>query len=95
MENYLAIVTRNLFTAAGQGDLIVRHLLLPGHFDCCFRPIVAWMKTHMPNAKFSVRDGYLPSWQADRHAELSRPLAPGEGTRARDLAGSAGLRVVE
>ena len=38
-ESYLKIVTRNLVTAAGQGDLIVQHLLLPGHFDCCFRPI--------------------------------------------------------
>ena len=78
MENYLAIVTRNLSTAAAQGDLIVRHLLLPGHFDCCFRPIVAWLKANMPDAKFSVRDGYLPSWQADRHAELA-PAAWHEG----------------
>jgi putative pyruvate formate lyase activating enzyme len=95
VENYLAIVTRNLFTAAAQGDLIVRHLLLPGHLDCCFRPIVAWLRANMPDAKFSVRDGYLPSWQADRHAELARPLARGEGERARDLAIHAGLRVVE
>ena len=54
-------VTRNLLTAAGQGDLIVRHLLLPGHSDCCFRPIVAWVKANLPVAKFSVRDGYLGS----------------------------------
>jgi putative pyruvate formate lyase activating enzyme len=95
VDNYVAVVTRNLGTAAGQGDLIVRHLLLPGHFDCCFRPIVAWMRANLPEAKFSIRDGYLPSWRADRHAELARPLAPGDALRARDLAAGAGLRTIE
>jgi putative pyruvate formate lyase activating enzyme len=95
VENYLAVVTGNLRAATLQGDLIVRHLLLPGHFDCCYRPIVAWMRAHLPAVKFSIRDGYLPSWQAGRFAELAGALAPGEGDRARELAASAGLRVVE
>ena len=43
VANYLAVITRNLQAAARQGDLIVRHLLLPGHFDCCYRPIVGWL----------------------------------------------------
>jgi putative pyruvate formate lyase activating enzyme len=95
VENYLAILTRNLVTAAGQGDLIVRHLLLPGHFDCCFRPIIAWLRANLPDVKFSIRDSYLPRWQAFRHAELVRPLEPGAGDRARDLASCAGMRIIE
>ena len=95
IENYRAILTRNLVRASRQGDLIVRHLLLPGHFDCCYRPIVAWLRTNMPDVKFSIRDSYLPSWQAFRHAELARPLEPGAGDRARDLAARAGMRVIE
>ena len=74
VERYVAMVTRNLKIAAAQGDLIVRHLLLPGHFDCCYRPIVAWMQRELPEAKFSVRDGYLPKWQAHRSAELATTL---------------------
>jgi putative pyruvate formate lyase activating enzyme len=95
VENYQKIVTRNLVTAAGRGDLIVRHLLLPGHFDCCFRPIVSWMKRNLADAKFSIRDGYLPSWQSDRHTELTRPLDSGASDRARAHASGAGLRVIE
>ncbi|QEH38706.1 Radical SAM superfamily protein [Aquisphaera giovannonii] len=95
IDDYLRIVTRNLKIAAGQGRLIVRHLLLPGHFACCFRPIVGWMKANLPDAGFSVRDGYLPSWKAASHPELARPLGPGEGDRARELAQAAGLRVIE
>jgi putative pyruvate formate lyase activating enzyme len=95
VTGYLAVVTRNLTIAAIQGDLIVRHLLLPGHFDCCYQPIIAWLRTHLPGAKVSIRDSYLPSWNADRFAELARPLEPGEGDRARDLAWSTGLGVIE
>lgn len=94
-ERYIAITTRNLLIAARQGDLIVRHLLLPGHLDCCFQPITRWLRANLPDAKLSIRDGYLPSWQSHRHHDLARPLAPGHGARARALAESAGLRVVE
>ena len=95
VSNYVRVVARNLLTAAGQGDLIVRHLLLPGHYDCCFLPVAAWLRANLPGVKFSVRDGYLPSWRADRHPELAAPLGPGQGDRAREAAGRAGLRVIE
>jgi putative pyruvate formate lyase activating enzyme len=95
VDDYLRIVTRNLHTAARQGTLIVRHLLLPGHFDCCYRPIVAWLKANLPAVAFSIRDGYLPSWQAARHTELARPLDRNLGERARALAARAGLRIIE
>jgi putative pyruvate formate lyase activating enzyme len=59
VDNYVAIVGRNMLLATSQADLIVRHLLLPGHFECCFRPVVRWMKENLPNTKLSIRDGYL------------------------------------
>ena len=77
-----------------QGRLIVRHLLLPGHLDCCYRPIVRWMKAHLPGVKFSVRDGYLPSWQARHYPELARPLDRRDGRAALSLATRVGLNVI-
>jgi putative pyruvate formate lyase activating enzyme len=94
VERYVDIVTRNLCLAARQGDLIVRHLLLPGHLDCCFRPIVEWMTKHLPDAKFSLREGYLPAWLARHHEDLARPVSGEEAERGRDLIRDAGLRVV-
>lgn len=76
VECYLEIVTRNLLLAANQADLIIRHLLLPGHFDCCFRPIANWVAKFLPGTKFSIRDGYLPRWLAKHDPQLSRPLEP-------------------
>lgn len=94
VPNYVATVTRNLQIAAAQADLIVRHLLLPGHFECCYLPLVEWMKTHLPRAKFSLRDGYLPRWQAARLEELAAPLPRGAGGRARQHALDRGLNVI-
>ncbi len=94
VDGYVEIVTRNLVLASRQGDLIIRHLLLPGHFDCCYRAIVGWMQRYLPDAKFSLRDGYLPYWQARRHSELARPLDRDHGERARELAAQAGLRLI-
>jgi putative pyruvate formate lyase activating enzyme len=94
VDNYLSIIGRNLCLAAGRADLIVRHLLLPGHLECCFRPIIAWMKEHLPNAKFSVRDGYLPKWQASQHEDLRRSLPAGVGDAARRLATASGLNLI-
>jgi putative pyruvate formate lyase activating enzyme len=95
VERYHEVLTRNLRQVARQGELIVRHLLLPGHLDCCFRPLVAWLRDHLPDVQFSVRDGYLPHWHAERHLELARPLEPWHADQARELASTAGLRLVD
>jgi putative pyruvate formate lyase activating enzyme len=94
VDNYWSVVTRNLRIAAGQGRLIVRHLLLPGHFDCCFVPVVRWLQSELPGAAFSLRDGYLPRWRARSFAELGRCIDKPEATAARRLAAQAGLEVI-
>jgi putative pyruvate formate lyase activating enzyme len=95
IDNYVQIVTRNLQIAAGQTRLIVRHLLLPGHAECCYRPIVDWMLANLPDVPFSLREGYLPSWRSAHFAELAEPLAPRFAREARELAHQVGLRVIQ
>jgi putative pyruvate formate lyase activating enzyme len=95
VENYVGTVTRNLKFVAAQGNLIVRHLLLPGHHECCYRPIVRWLAKHLPKVKFSIRDGYLPRWQAHQYHEISRPMDVAEIDRARQLASEKKLNVIQ
>ena len=94
VDRYVGTVTRNLSIAAGQGDLIIRHLLLPGHFDCCYRPIVDYLVRELPEAKFSIRDGYLPRWQARHYGSLAHPLDAEVAAGAVELAASRGLNIV-
>jgi putative pyruvate formate lyase activating enzyme len=91
VDNYVGIVTRNLQRVRRSGDLIVRHLLLPGHLDCCFRPVVEYLNRELPGVKFSLRQGYLPHWQAGQYQELGRPLSKREIDAARTIADAAGL----
>ncbi len=93
VERYGEMVRRNLRRVAASQRLVVRHLLLPGHFDCCFRPIVDWLRRFLPEVPFSLLGGYLPCWRAHRHPELSQPLARGVYERAVELAVGAGLPV--
>ena len=95
VPNYVGIVTRNLKLASERANLIVRHLLMPGHFECCFRPVVDWMQRHLPQTKFSLRDGYLPKWQAAQHAELASYLTVDEATWARAAVRAAGLNLIQ
>ena len=95
ITNYLAIVTRNLAIAERQGRLIVRHLLLPGHFECCYRPVVQWMRVNLPNVPFSLREGYLPSWRSAHFTELAGPLEPHVAREARELAHHVGLKLIQ
>lgn len=94
VNHYTHVVTRNLQLAAVQGDLIVRHLLLPGHFECCFIPVVEWLRNELPSVKFSLRDGYQPHWQAAKHPELTSPISRFDAVRARRYACERGLNVI-
>ena len=95
IENYMEVITRNLRQGAKQGNLIVRHLLLPDHFECCFRPIVRWMTEFLPDTKFSIRGGYLPKWRAAHFGDLGKRLPSQTLCQAEELALEFSLNVIE
>jgi putative pyruvate formate lyase activating enzyme len=95
VDNYLAIITRNLKLATKQSKLIIRHLLLPGHAKCCYEPVAQWLRREMPDVPFSLRDSYLPSWRALKDPLLGKPLTPDAGRAARDMASRIGLKVIQ
>lgn len=92
MPDYWAIVTGCIDRLYGAGQrLIVRHLLMPGHFDCCTQPILHWLATY-PAIEVSLLTQYL----APAHAkgELAASLRPQEIAQATELAHSLGLVLV-
>ena len=68
-DNYFEIVTDNISAAARQTDIIVRHLILPGHFDCCTKPVLDWLKKNNPEIKLSLRRDYVPPPKPDAAPE--------------------------
>jgi putative pyruvate formate lyase activating enzyme len=95
VSNYLEIITRNLREAHQRARLIVRHLLLPGHHECCWKPIAAWLNEHLPEVEVSVRGGYLPRWRSAHFSELATPLSREALPGALAVARSLELRVIQ
>ena len=91
--DYIEVVRANILEARKVGDVIVRHLILPGHLDCCLRPTLEWIAKQAPDVKVSLRGDYVPPAEGDA-APLSY-LGPGERDRALRMAGDLGLHVIE
>jgi putative pyruvate formate lyase activating enzyme len=93
--NYSRVARENLAWASARGRLIVRHLLMPGHIECCWRPIAAWLAENLPSAEVSLRSGFWPGWRSSRHPELHRSTTDPESHLARLIAEEFELRLIE
>lgn len=40
--------------------VLVRHLLMPGHLECCTKPVLRWLCTHARGTPVNLMTGYLP-----------------------------------
>jgi len=98
VAGYTGVVQENLLWARHQSaaplELIVRHLLMPGHLDCCWRPVAEWLASNLPGVKINLRSGFWPAWQAARHSELRDAVPAVERDAAFALAAELGLNLV-
>ncbi len=92
--DYVRIVQENLLWANDHSELIVRHLLMPGHVECCWRPVAEWLAENFPGVKVSLRDGFWPAWRARRHRELSGTISVSQSEPAFELARRLGLNLI-
>jgi putative pyruvate formate lyase activating enzyme len=95
VSDYTAIVRKNLLWASERSGLIVRHLLMPGHVDCCWRPVAGWLAENLPGVKVNLRSGFWPAWKSARHPELRGTVADDEARRAWQIADEHNLNLVK
>lgn len=89
MPDYWRVVTGSILRLHGEGRrLLVRHLLMPGHFACCTQPVLQWL-AGLPGVEVSLLTQYV----APQHVrgELANELDTEEVARARTLAATLGL----
>ncbi|HEX8163579.1 MAG TPA: hypothetical protein VF538_17040 [Pyrinomonadaceae bacterium] len=77
--------------------VIVRVLVLPGHFECCHGPALDFLATLGGGSLLvSVRGQYSPDWKiSERDGALSRRVTPDESAAVRERASSLGLTLVD
>ncbi len=87
LSHYLEVVERNFARAQASGArTIVRHLVMPGHIDCCTEPVLARLRERLPGVPLSLLDPYVPLFRAHRVPGMDRQSRPEEAERARALA---------
>ena len=92
MTDSWRVVTGCIARLHGEGRrLLVRHLLMPGHFDCCTRPALEWLAT-LPGIEVSLLTQYVAPPQA--RGELAGELGEAEVAQAQALARMLGLKTV-
>jgi putative pyruvate formate lyase activating enzyme len=88
VDNYWDIITRNHKLANEQSEMIIRHLVLPNHIECCTEPILTWIASELDTSRVrvNVMDQYHPEWHAFDHEDIDRRLKLTEYTKAVGLA---------
>lgn len=92
VEDYWDVITRNHLLAFRQAEIIIRHLVLPNHVDCCTRPILEWIAENLGNdVRVNIMGQYHPDFRAMDYEDITRPPSQGEMERAREIAKELGL----
>jgi len=92
IDYYWLVMTQNFLEAKKQAEVLVRLLVLPGHVDCCARPIIEWCAANLgQDVRFNLMFQYHPEYQASRYPEINRTLTAAEVARATNIAKKAGL----
>lgn len=93
-KGYLAVVKRNHLLAYQHSEVIIRHLVLPNHVDCCSKPIMQYIAEHLPNAVVNIMAQYRPEYMAYEYKEISRQVSPEEMAQVKHYAESLGIHQI-
>ncbi len=92
IDDYGEIVRRNHTLAGDDAELVIRHLVLPDHVDCCTAPILRWLAEQFGDRVIvNLMDQYRPSHRAANKPPLDRRITPSEFKKATQLADEFGL----
>lgn len=78
VRDYFDVVSRNHIAICSAGDpIIIRHLVLPNHVECCTKPILEWIAKHCSNALVNVMAQYRPEYLVITCREEYRDIGRG------------------
>jgi len=92
---YWETVTRNFLLAKKhyKAEFLIRHLVMPGHLECCTKPILEWISENLGrNVRVNVMFQYRPEYRAHEYPEIDRRLTNDEMLKAAELVKEFGLK---
>jgi putative pyruvate formate lyase activating enzyme len=95
MGHYCESVRTNLAAYQAQGaDILVRHLIMPGHIDCCTWPVLEVLARDFSDLPLNLMAQYRPFYKADEREDLNQRPSKTELHRAQMRAQELGLKLV-
>jgi putative pyruvate formate lyase activating enzyme len=92
VADYFDIVSRN--HALINGDIIIRHLVLPNHSECCSKPILRWIADNLGTDIYvNIMAQYRPCYRADDFEDISSSLPNEQYHGVLDYAKELGFNV--
>ena len=95
IPRYWEVVTRNFLLAKEhyRAEFLIRHLVIPGHLECCTRPVLEWIAENLGrDVRVNVMFQYRPEYRADEYPEINRRLSEGEKRKAARIVEELGFR---
>jgi putative pyruvate formate lyase activating enzyme len=71
---YFETVARNHKLVYEWGeDIVIRHLVMPNHVECCTKPVLRWIADNMPEVPVNIMDQYHPDNYCDPYSPKFKP----------------------
>jgi putative pyruvate formate lyase activating enzyme len=94
IDGYTAVVRRNHLLASEQGEMLIRHLVLPNHIDCCSKPVITFIAKHLPHSLVNIMGQYRPEYRANEQKDISRSIYPEEVLQVKEYAEKLGIHQI-
>jgi putative pyruvate formate lyase activating enzyme len=94
VDNYCTIIKRNHKIAYKQGELLIRHLVLPNHITCCSEPILQWISNNTPEVVVNIMAQYRPEYHAHQYKDITRHITTEEYMQVRKYANNLHIPIL-
>jgi putative pyruvate formate lyase activating enzyme len=93
IKNYYDVLTRNLkrIHDDGSGEIIIRHLVMPNHVECCSKPILDYIAKEIPKCVVNIMGQYRPEYKAFNFTEINRRPKMSEMHEVKNYADELGI----
>jgi len=96
VPDYWKIMKRNYSLVLNQAEILIRHLVLPNHLECCTKRIFEWVGKNLDNKiRLNIMGQYHPEFEVFGIREMCRRIERKEMERAYGLAKENGITNLE
>ena len=93
VKNYFDVIARNhkRIHDEGSSEIIIRHLVMPNHVECCSKPILDYVAKEIPKCVVNIMGQYRPQYKAYNYDEINRHPSTKEILDVKEYADKLGI----